>query len=308
MIKNTAQNSAKWFSLDQLVNWSGQRVLLPFYHVVSNTERPHYSHLYPIKSAEEFEQDLDLILEHFKPIGLKELIELKQGKIKPEKNVFHLTFDDGLQELYTTVAPILKKKKVPATFFINTEFLDNKAMFYRFKASILADVYAANGALDMEHSAEKDMEELLGMLGFSVSDYLNVQQPYLTSNQVNELIQDGFTIGAHSKSHPLYKNLSLKEQLDETMGSVDELVRKFNLNYRVFSFPFTDVGVSKDFYKTVNAKLDLTFGTAGVKKDIDTINLQRIPMESNNTAENLLKYHYFKAFIQKIVGKNKIKR
>ena len=50
-----------------------------------------------------------------------------------------LTFDDGLVECYDVILPILEKHSIPAVFFVNTAFIDNKDLFYRYKASLLVE-------------------------------------------------------------------------------------------------------------------------------------------------------------------------
>lgn len=276
--------------------------------MVTNEESEHFNQLYPIKTVEEFKSDLDFLLKHFKPISLDELIELNKSGKRPKKNCFHLTFDDGLKELYTIVAPILKEKKIPATFFINTDFIDNQQLFYRFKANLLAEKYAATGMLDLPYGEEKTMDMLAETLDFSFNDYLANEQPYLTTSQINELVNDGFTIGGHSINHPLYKDITEEEQIRQTLESVNILVDKFKLNYKVFSFPFTDDGIKKDFYMNVNPLLDLTFGTAGLKTDLTPKNLQRIPMEENRKGIEIIKSQYLYYVLKKLIGKNTIKR
>ncbi len=275
--------------------------------MVSDETPIHVKNLYEARSISEFKEDLDFLLENYKPINLQQLIEITKNKTKPSENCFHLTFDDGLKELATIVAPILKERNIPATFFINTDFLDNKALFYRFKASVLIEKYHAKGLLDFDSEKENEIDELAKLFGEDFDEYLKKEQPYLNLEDVNELIKQGFTIGGHSKNHPRYKNLSLDEQVAQTMESVDFLTEKFNLNYKVFAFPFTDDGVGKEFFNKIEGKLDLTFGTAGLKKDIVNNNLQRIPMEENKKGIEIIKSQYLYYFLKMFVGKNTVK-
>lgn len=173
---------------------------------------------------------------------------------------------------------------------------------------MLAEKYAATGMLDLPYGEEKTMDMLAETLGFSFNNYLTNEQPYLTTSHINELINDGFTIGGHSINHPLYKSITEEEQVRQTIESVNTLVQKFNLNYKVFSFPFTDDGIKNDFYNKVNTQLDLTFGTAGLKTDITLKNLQRIPMEENRKGIEIIKSQYLYYIFKKLVGKNTIKR
>ena len=113
-----------------------QKILLPFYHTVAEQPLPHIKHLYRMKTVAEFNKDLDFLLKYFEPIDVETLYHFHTNKIVPEKPVFHLSLDDGLKEIYETVAPILLKKGVPATFFVNSKFADNKALFYRYHTSL----------------------------------------------------------------------------------------------------------------------------------------------------------------------------
>lgn len=264
--------------------------------------------MYEARSVAYFEADLDYLLQHFKPISLHELLDLKNHNKQPQTPCFHLTFDDGLREVYDVVVPILIKRKIPATFFINTDFIDNKNLFYRFKASILAEQFAANGMLDLAFKEADDIDALAQTLGINFDEYLVKEQPYLASSQIQELIDNQFTIGAHSKSHPLYKLLTEQEQIEQTIESLDVLKQQFKLDYSVFSFPFTDDGVGKQYFEKIKSKVNLTFGSAGIKKDVVEFNLQRIPMESQETAEQIIKTQYLYCFLKKLVGKNKVVR
>src|SRR5205814_9799266 len=52
---------------------------------------------------------------------------------------FHLTFDDGFREMYDIVAPILERAGAPATFFLNTAFLDGGGLAHHNALSVLLD-------------------------------------------------------------------------------------------------------------------------------------------------------------------------
>ena len=111
--------------------------------------------------------------------------------------------------------------------------------------------------------------------------YLEKEKPYLTTEQINHLLNNDFYFGAHSTSHPRYSLLSLEEQLEETVKSVKYVASKFNLKYKLFSFPFSDDGVSPVFFEKIlkEKSADSTFGSAGLKNQNNEFHFQRIPME-----------------------------
>lgn len=283
--------------------------ILPFYHMISDGEAPHVKHLYTFRSIEAFEADLDHFLTHYRPIDLHELrTSVKNGQGIPAKRFF-LSFDDGFKELYDNVRPLLLRKGIPATFFINSAFLDNRDLFYRNKVSLLIeqhltqpDTYVANhiemlfndhhvieGSFkerikSLEYKQRHIINEVADVMNFSQHEWLAKETPYLTSEQVREMIADGFTFGGHSIDHPKYATIGLTEQVRQTQVSVEEVSAVFNLDYKVFAFPFHDQFVSQQFFKTLAAEhiCEVSFGTAELQHDSAPSNLQRMWFENTN--------------------------
>jgi len=323
--------------LKTLIKISKQPLLLPFYHLVSDAPPLFVKNLYKPKTVKQFKEDLDFFLENYTPITLEEVIQYNKGEITLTKPSFHLTFDDGLANFYHTIAPILIKKKIPATVFLNTDFVDNKELFYRYKASLLIDnylncdtekkqVYAdfitdkttvlSNTKKSIKHfllsiSFQKKhfLDELADKLNYSFSDFLAKEKPYLSLIQIKDLQKKGFTFGAHSLNHPLYADLSLAEQVKQTQESVNWIKNNLDEKHLVFSFPFHDIGISKSFFDKIKTNLTLSFGTSGIKKDEIPFHLHRLDMETSNTTTILfLLKNYLKFFLKIPFGKNKINR
>jgi hypothetical protein len=94
---------------------------------------------------------------------------------------------------------------------------------------------------------------------------------------------------------------------------VDTLQKHYTLNYRLFSFPFSDSGVSKHFfeeiYKKDNRQLDLSFGISGIKKDIFPRNIQRLPVENYSVPASWSVFIQYIYWLLKIpFGKNTMQR
>lgn len=213
-----------------------------------------------------------------------------------------------MSEFYHIIAPILIEKNIPATLFLNSHFIDNKDLFYRYKASILSDELYTDTVLDFSFKNQNDIDELAKTFNISWDDYLAKHQPYLTTAQINELIAKGFTIGAHSLNHPLYEELSIEEQIYQTITSIEDIKNRFQLDYAVFSFPFTDFNVEKKFFNAIKDHVDITFGSAGIKDDEISFNLQRLPMENKADGATNIKMEYSYYLLKKLIFKNVIKR
>lgn len=278
--------------------------IFPFYHTVSDKRLVHIDQLYPLKTIDQFQRELDFFQKNYVNISMIELIDFyKKNGFIPQENYFHLSFDDGLKECYTIIAPILKERNLDATFFINPNFIDNQEVFYRYKvAFILENITDNNFKKELLNYSIHDLKKIDELI-LKQEIKLNDVEIYLNENEIKALIHQGFTIGAHSMNHPYYRDISFKKQLLETNESLDFIQQKFNLDYRVFSFPFTDDGVSKNFFNTI--KSDFTFGTAGIKDDEISTNIQRLPMDNciSNPAIFIQENRY-KFYIQKLLQKH----
>jgi hypothetical protein len=326
------------FPLNLLIKYCSQRLFLPFYHAIQGDHPlPHIHHLYRLRSKNQFENDLDFFLKHYHPVNLHQVLDHIQRKIKLPKNSFFLSFDDGLREVVDIAAPILQRKGVSATIFLNSAFVDNKELFFRYKASLLIEQlqiktpsestkkqikillkkYQIVGKtlkaqlLNIDYPRKMILEELAVILQFRFHEFLKQKQPYLTSEQVKELLKKGFTIGANCIYHPLFNQLNLNAQLFQMKESVQFVQQQFDVPYKVFSFPFTDYKIGATLFNTIEKEqlAALTFGCAGLKKERFPFHFQRFPMEgTNHTARHLLTSSYFYYFLKSIIGKNTIHR
>lgn len=332
-------NALKFFPIELLKKITGQNSIFPFYHTVSNDTVPHIKHLYSIRTVDEFEKDLDFFLKHYKPIEIESVIHSKTNGVPIEKNSFLVSFDDGLSEIHEIIAPILLRKGIPAVFFINSGFVDNKDLFFRYKASLLIDTLnkkkytlhtensilewfqknnlsidnVRNSLLSINYNTQSLLDELARMVEFNFNDYLKLKKPYMSSAQINELIEKGFAIGAHSIDHPQYSDIDCNTQIKQTKESIEFISTTFNTKYKTFSFPFTDYCVSKKFFDSMyqpnKEAVDITFGCAGLKKDSITKNIQRIPIEIDNfSAKDVVTGEYLYFILKAFLNKNIIRR
>ena len=308
--------------------------LIVNYHMVSDQKLPHVCNLYKYRDVKTFIEDMDFFVRNFHIIGLQELLEHIKFNHKLPKNSFLLTFDDGFRELYEIAAPVLLEKKITATIFITKNYLDNTELGYDNKRSLLIDRLTNR----KDHKAEKDVcslleqhnlsgkdlvtsilnvpyakrqliDEIGNLLHVDYNEFLKLHHPYITSGQVQELINEGITFGGHSLDHPRFTELMPEDQLNQAISSVEFLCDKFNLNYRVFAFPYSDNSIPVTFFDAVSNKLDATFGNQGMYHDSVLTNIQRISVEKFKcSASEAVKYQYAKKIVYQLFSKQKINR
>lgn len=286
-----------------LLRRPAHRLICPLYHTVRSTTPSWWGPRYRIKTPAEFELDLDQWLRWGKPVSLSDLIAWSRGKRDCPRGFF-LSFDDGYRELYEVVAPILRRKGVPATFFLVSSLLDNAAVFCRDHLGLISQAMegASPAALAEVHARLKRaglswaelwasrqpqpqlIAELSALLEVDAKAWLEREQPYLTTAQASELLQAGFALGAHSIDHPLYAGLAPEEQVRQTRVSMDFIVSRFGLDHRAFAFPYGEFGVDPGFVISMvkRGAVEIFFGTDGVHPDARAPRLvQRLSCEDH---------------------------
>ena len=78
------------------------------------------------KRKDRFYSDMEYIRDHFNVISLTELQDIMENQKPLSRNTVIITFDDGLNSVYTIAAPILEEFGFPATFFVITDSLENE--------------------------------------------------------------------------------------------------------------------------------------------------------------------------------------
>lgn len=275
------------------------------YHCVAETNPPHVRHLYNIRTPKQFESEIDRILKNYHPVSIGELFQ-------SNKSIVHFTFDDGFRSCYEVIMPILLKKGVPATFFINSSTINNKQLMFRCKASLISEMAELEAkSLKITYKNRSELDDLATEMNVIFDDYLKEQQPYLMEDNLKEMVEKGFSIGSHSVDHPYYFEISLEEQIKQTIIS-QEYVNKFYSKERLFAFPFTDYQVKKNFFDAIMPQyIDMSFGTAGFKDDIIPNHHHRLPMEKFPVLtryKDFIKFEQVKYILKCMIGKNKIQR
>jgi peptidoglycan/xylan/chitin deacetylase (PgdA/CDA1 family) len=300
------------------------------------------------------------MLVHFKPVGIQEFIKrseewAERGKAvrhnhpgrhnnpgkhnhpgrnnnpgkhnhpgRQEKPAMLLSFDDGLTECHGIIAPLLKKKGIPAIFFLNNDFIDNKGLFYRYKASLLTEQVLNDPptlsraaaflrisepqVLPLLMAVSYDQQILLDRLAreldYSFSDYLKDRPVYMTSPQIRELIDWGFEIGAHSMDHPQMERFEPEEVIRQVLSSAMDLQDRFRFRIRGFAFPFSSAGIQEEAIGKIIQEGITLFGISGIRETGEGHFIHRIDMEKFRLpALDTLRIKYLRYIFRKMAGR-----
>jgi len=241
-----------------LMNVHGKGIRILYYHIVGDHIPDHYFKDRGVKTN-EFRNQLRFFKKKFQFISLTEAYNRSLHKESLDRYIV-LTTDDGFIENYTTVVPILVDEKIPATFFLISNCIDNKDLMWRnklifiynklgedlstklcFKVAqkqgIVPPIKKENILLWSQRTFSMNKKDLITNIIWNesgvipIKEYLEKFSPYMSINNINEIISGGFEIGSHTISHPYCDKLDFNEMEQEIIGSIDKIEEKIGKEY-----------------------------------------------------------------------------
>lgn len=193
-------------------------------------------------SKDKFKQLCEFFQANFDVVPLEDIVEsLVQGKSIAGK--LAITFDDGYQDNFLNAAPILRKLKLPASFFVTTGFIGNEAIAWWDEKASPAPCW-------------------------------------MSWSEVQQLADDGFDIGAHTVSHADLGQLDLEDVASEVAILKQVIEDHLQREVTLFAYPYggrnniTDAARSSVIHANFSCCLSC-FGGA-VSSDSNVFDLHRV--------------------------------
>lgn len=208
-------------------------------------------------SVRHFREQLEFLMKSFKIISLEELLIQIQNQYFEDSRQAVVTFDDGYWDNYEFAFPVLKELGISATFFVVTDAIEKGEYFWwdRFTQS---GVYQENNkthdTLKKMVSTERDqkMKELVINEDTALS---NPDRP-MNWSEVRKLSEAGFSIGSHTRSHPVLTLLSREEMMKEVVQSKFKIEEMTQKKIILFSYPYGE----KDCFNAVSRECIIEAG------------------------------------------------
>jgi peptidoglycan/xylan/chitin deacetylase (PgdA/CDA1 family) len=238
--------------------WAGFPILT--YHRVNDENDPFF----PAVSTALFAAQIAHIARHYRVLTVEELAERVRRDGAPG-NALALTFDDGYRDNLTHAAPILAQHGLPSTIFLATGYIGTPEMpwFDRvalaFKLARRETValplpggpplpletegdrlHALEGALDWlkslpEVERRSATERLVTDL--RPRDLDRPKRVMLSWEEVDALRGLGFSVGAHTITHPILSRVTPERAREEIEGSKSAIERALGVPVRSFAYP-----------------------------------------------------------------------
>jgi peptidoglycan/xylan/chitin deacetylase (PgdA/CDA1 family) len=209
--------------------------------------------------AASFAAQMDLIAGLLNVVSLPDAVEaLARGALPPRAAA--ITFDDGYANNLDVAVPILLARRLTATFYVTTGFIDGGSMWNdlvidavrRAPAEFdLSGLGCGRYTLDDTVSRRRAIDDVLGRLKYlelperlrraeaiaARAGVVSVRQPMMSEAQLRELAACGMDIGAHCVSHPILARVPsdiARREIFESRRRLEAIVAS---PVRTFAYP-----------------------------------------------------------------------
>jgi peptidoglycan/xylan/chitin deacetylase (PgdA/CDA1 family) len=284
-------------------------------------------------SARAFRQQLDYLAARYRLVPLSFIGDLlASGKGLPP-GLAAITIDDGYRDAYEVAFPLLCERKVPATLFVVTDFVDRKIWIWPDKVRYIISRAQDNvleqtidgrafhmrlngGTSRLEAIAHINLilklmpDEVKDEMIVSIASSLGVELPAappdeygpITWDQAGEMDAAGVEIGSHTQTHPILTNIDgerLRRELSDSRSRLESILKR---RVELFCYPNGDTNDSVELeVKLAGYKCAVTTAEGLNDERTDPLALMRIP-----TASDLARFAHstsgFEQVKDKIIG------
>jgi peptidoglycan/xylan/chitin deacetylase (PgdA/CDA1 family) len=285
-----------------------------------------------------FVQQMKYLKKYFDVLSISEALQaLRRGAIQRPTAV--LTFDDGYQNTFDLIVPVLKHLRLPATIFLCTDLVDSSETVWfcrlleafsetprqsldwkgrRIPLATASARIAAAGALQEELKRlsplqlKDEMRELAMSLQYDIERPIERSSPFriLDSASIRSMAATGLIeFGAHTGSHAILSKLPLEEKRSEIARSVRAVGSLTGHGCDYFAYPN---GTRNDYdVDSINCLREMeiraAFTTVQEPNTVNTssLELRRYGIGSNiSMAEFQFSVHHLRALYQRWTHSN----
>jgi peptidoglycan/xylan/chitin deacetylase (PgdA/CDA1 family) len=236
--------------------------VLTYHRVAELTDSPLLDPRIISTTPAIFEQQMRYLASNFSTVSLKDVLNAVEGGGSLAERAVLITFDDGYGDFTEYAWPILKKYRLPATIFVPTAYPDRldrafwwdrlyRALSFTSHTELRSTPIAALplGTKEERRQSLRRLQNYLKTIPDAdalalvdhVCDELDSEPISLRSvlswDELRALADEGVTLCAHSQTHPILTQLSVKRARQEIVGSQLDLQREIGHVLPVFCYP-----------------------------------------------------------------------
>ena len=212
-----------------------------------------------------FELLIESLMSHAIFVDSDHCLEIATGKRPLDGRYYHLSFDDGFKNNFTNAAPILAERKIPATFFVPTDYV------------------GADGETVSRYCSERL--------------HLPVSVETLNWSDCHQLVENGFEVASHGRRHLVLAELDKPTLESELKESRERIEDELGVACTKMAWPYGDsrhtIGVEEDDYRSAGYNCVFGASRGRVRRNrTDPFSLPRHHFEANWPVAHTLNFAF----------------
>lgn len=239
LAKDAVATIASWSGVDAVLRQRLRRDM-PYvvgYHRVVERLDAHGEAALPAMeiSVATLEKHLDWLARNFEIAPVDDM----PARVNRSKPVAAVTFDDGYADVFENAFPMLKRKGIPAAFFVVTDLIgtSDRPVHDRLYAALAKAGIANAFAVTRDVLRRRASDDVLRIVD-AVADAGSVAalRP-LTWDMLAAMRDAGMTIGSHTKTHAFLTNETTSRIRQELVDSRLVLQQRLGIRADCFAYP-----------------------------------------------------------------------
>ncbi len=207
----------------------------------------------------QFDRQMRWLASTGRAVALGELLAARAEGRPTAPGAVHVTFDDAYGDFRDVAWPILQRHGVPVTLFVPTAFPDTGRRFWwdrlfgALRAAPARMLDSPVGPLSLtsdeervaayrrlrEHVKALPHDDAMALVDRLVAELGDSRDSpgVLGWAALRELVAEGVTLAAHSRTHPLLNRLAPERLHDEIAGSMSDLQERTGAGAPAFAYP-----------------------------------------------------------------------
>lgn len=263
-------------------------------------------------TIKDFDDQMEFISKYYKVLPLSEAYEEFSKTGNP--NIVAVTFDDGFDDLYFNVFPIIKKYAIRPTMFLTAGLIGTQRTLWSEEVVFALKSCGRNKINLHSYDPSAFSEDVEVTIGLAKSKLLSLLKsvseqnrkllvkklfeflelsPEVSSNESRMLTWDmvvemnkwGVEFGSHSLSHGVLSNLDSSELNYELMESKSLIEKSIGIECKSIAYPVGGLGAYNpkviSAVKTFNYELGCTYLSGVNYKNLEHYELRRLHVDSS---------------------------
>jgi peptidoglycan/xylan/chitin deacetylase (PgdA/CDA1 family) len=233
------------------------------YHRVTELDNNFVLDPHQVSTKPEiFNQQMDFLSRQYSVVTIEEVLKAIDHEINLPRKAVLITFDDAYSDIKDTAWPILQSYGFPVTIFVPTSFPGAPdrlfwwdRLFLSLNSTAQQELYVPPvGALNLTNHEDRlaSFKKLINYIKTvpydkamdlveKVCSQMEVSNNGLKStlnwDELRQMVKEGVTVGAHTRTHPILTQMPLEKAAEEIKGSLGDLKREIGHVLPIFCYP-----------------------------------------------------------------------